>query len=143
MIPAAETAIALERGVVDGLGYTYGGLADRGLAEYLKYVIDHPFYTQNSAILFNMKAWKSLPDDLKDKIESIMKDYQVEYVRYTDGYKKSQDDLFKSKGLQFIKFSPEEGKKLVDAAYAGGWKEFLKKNPKTGPEIKAVAEINY
>lgn len=140
MIPSAETPMALERGVVDGLGYTYGGLIERGLADYVKFVIDHPFYTQNSDIIFNRKTWDSLSADLKGQLEAAMIEFQNKNVRYSESYLDSEDAKLKSKGLQFIRFSPEVAKMYTDTAYKVGWENYLKKNPKNGPAIKAAAE---
>ena len=62
----SEVYTALERGVVDGYGWSYGGITDFAWHEVTKFVIDHAFYSANTSILFNKNAWDKQPADVKN-----------------------------------------------------------------------------
>jgi len=46
--------------------------------------------------------------------------------------------LLKQAGLQVIDLPPAEKEKFIKIAYEEGWKDIIEKNPKTGPELKAL-----
>lgn len=139
-IPFADAYSSLERGVVDGFGSTYAGIADYGLDEVSRYVINPPFYSVNEAILVNKDKWESLPDDVKSQLESIGVEFEKAVEQYMTDYITSEDEFLKSKGMEFITFTGEDAKKYLGLAYREGWKEFLDNNPDDGAEIKSLAE---
>lgn len=137
-MPPPDVYSALERGVVDGLGWTYAGTLDYGFPEVAKYVIDRPFYSINSTILVNKAVWDKLPQDLRDQLEKIAIDFEVAVAKYYDDYCKDEDARLKAKGVSFIRFTPEGNDKFDHAAYDAGWAEFLAKNPTDGEKIKKL-----
>jgi TRAP-type C4-dicarboxylate transport system substrate-binding protein len=137
-MPPADVYSALERGVVDGLGWTYAGTLDYGFPEIAKYVIDRPFYSINSTILVNKAAWDKIPQNLREQLEKIAVDFEVAVAKYYDDYCKDEDDRLKAKGASFIRFSSEGNDKYDHAAYDAGWAEFLAKNPADGEKIKKM-----
>jgi TRAP-type C4-dicarboxylate transport system substrate-binding protein len=139
-IPFADAYSSLERGVVDGFGSTYAGITDYGLNEVSKYVVNPPFYSVNEAILFNKDTWDAMPEDLRNQLESIGVEFEKAVEQYMTDYITSEDELLKSKGMEFITFTGDDAKKYLDLAYAEGWKAFLEKTPDSGAEIKALAE---
>jgi TRAP-type C4-dicarboxylate transport system substrate-binding protein len=137
-MPPADVYSALERGVVDGLGWTYAGTIDYGFPEVAKYVIDHPFYSINSTIILSKSAWEKIPQNLRDELDKIAVDFEVAVAKYYDDYCKDEDSRLKAKGVSFIRFSPEGVSKFEHAAYDAGWAEFLAKNPADGEKIKKL-----
>lgn len=139
-IPFSDTYASLERGVVDGFGSTYAGITDYGLHEVSKYVVDHAFYSLNEVILINKQKWESLPQDVRTQLEALAPKFEKAVEQYMGNFIKNEDELLKSKKMEFIRFSPADAKKYTDLAYTAGWKDFLQKNQKDGPQIKALAE---
>ncbi|MCW5689624.1 MAG: TRAP transporter substrate-binding protein DctP [Pseudolabrys sp.] len=137
-MPPADVYSALERGVVDGLGWTYAGTLDYGFPEVAKYVIDHPFYSINSTIILSKAAWDKIPQDQRAQLDQIAADFEVAVAKYYEDYCKDEDARLKAKGVSFIKFSPEGVAKFESAAYDAGWAEFLAKNPTDGEKIKKL-----
>jgi TRAP-type C4-dicarboxylate transport system substrate-binding protein len=137
-MPPADVYSALERGVVDGLGWTYAGTLDYGFPEVAKYVVDHPFYSINSTILINKAVWEKIPQNLRDQLEKIAVDFEVEVAKYYDNYAKDEDARLKAKGVQLVRFAPDDAKKFDNLAYDAGWTEFLAKNPTDGERIKKM-----
>jgi TRAP-type transport system periplasmic protein len=139
-MPPADVYSALERGVVDGFGWTYAGIMDYSFHEVAKYVIDPPFYSLNSAILMNRSAYDKLPADARAKLEEIARDFESEVAKYYAKYIDEEDARLKAKGVEKVVLPPAEAQKYLEAAYKGGWADFLAKNPQNGPRLKALTE---
>jgi len=137
-MPPSDVYAALERGVVDGLGWTYAGTIDYGFPEVAKYVIDHPFYSINSTIIMSKAAWDKIPPDLRAQLDKIAAEFEIAVAKFYDDYCKDEDARLKAKGVSFIRFSPEGIAKFESAAYDAGWAEFLAKNPTDGEKIKKM-----
>ena len=126
--------------MVDGYGWSYGGITDFGWQEVTKYVIDIPFYSANTAIIFNKQVWEKLPQDVRDELEKIGMEIEAQAEKFMAGYIKKEDTLLKGLGLNFLKFSAADTKRYVDTAYDAGWKDYLAKNPEHGPKLKAMSQ---
>jgi hypothetical protein len=59
-------------------------------------------------------------------------------VAWYEEEEKKEMALLKQAGLQIIDLPPAEKEKFIRIAYDEGWKDILEKNPKTGPELKAL-----
>jgi TRAP-type mannitol/chloroaromatic compound transport system substrate-binding protein len=108
-LPGPEVYLALERGVVDGYGWTYTGIDVFGWNDVTKFVIDHPFYSLDGAILISKQAWDKLPPD----VQTIMNEIGAK---------------LKKLGLQYIQFSAADAARYVKTANEAGWKDFIEKN---------------
>ena len=139
-MPPADVYSALERGVVDGYGWTYAGIIDYSFQEVAKYAIDPPFYSLNSAILMNRAAYEKLPPAAKATLEEVAKDFETVVANYYSGYIKDEDAKLKAKGLEVLTLPPAEATKYLDVAYKGGWADFIAKNPVDGPKLKALTD---
>jgi TRAP-type C4-dicarboxylate transport system substrate-binding protein len=135
-MPPADTYAALERGIVDGLGWTYGGTLDYGFPEVAKYVINHPFYSLNSTILMNEGAFNRLPDDLQQTVRELGAEFEKRVVEYYADYVSKEDEKLTAAGAQFIDFPQEDAERYISAAYDAGWAAFLRDNPENGQKIK-------
>jgi TRAP-type C4-dicarboxylate transport system substrate-binding protein len=140
MMKPAEVYTALERGVVDGYGWTYLGIMDFGWQEVTKYVIDHPFYALDGSILINADVYNKLPKDMQNMLEEIGVELEVMTEKFIGERMASEDQRLKDAGLKFIKFSDQDGKKFVQTAYDEGWKVFYKKFPEIGPQLRKLGE---
>src|SRR3546814_20901191 len=63
-IAPGDVYTALERSLIDGYGWTYTGIDVFGWNEVSSYVIDHPFYSLDGALLINQQVWDGLPEDV-------------------------------------------------------------------------------
>lgn len=137
-LPPADTYSALERGVVEGLGWTYAGTLDYGFPEVAKYVIDHPFYTIVSNIIMNKAVYDGLSDEMKKAVEEAAIEFETKVTAHYDAFVAAEDDKLRAAGAEFIKLSDADVEKYLAAAYEGGWKAFLAKNPEQGPKIETL-----
>ena len=140
LMKAGEVYTALERGVVDGFCWTFLGIRDFGFHEVTKYVIDIPFYTNDTAVLINMKTWKSLPADLRKAIDDLGPAVEKASTKFMTDMNKKEDAALKKEGLEFIHFGPAETQKWLSAAYDSHWKFVMEKSPKYGAKLKSLAQ---
>lgn len=139
MIPPADVYTALERGVVQGYGWTNFGIMDYAWHEVTKYVIDHPFYALENCILVNVNVWNKLPGHLRDLLEKIAAEAEARIEGDTADFVAAEDKKLRDAKLEFIKFSPPDAEYFVKTAYDVGWREFLKKFPELGPKLRKLA----
>ncbi len=136
----SDVYTALERGTVDGYGWAYLGVKDFGWYEVSKYVIDHPFYSLDTSILFNKQVWEGLPADVRAELEKIGADLEVAVEKRREEENAKEDKLLKSVGMEFVKFSDSAAKTYVEAAYTERWKKLMSKSPELGKRIRALSE---
>ena len=134
-----ETYTALQRGVVNGFGWPTIGPREWGWLEYVKNVIDIPFYArQNTFVLVNLDVWNKLPKMVQDKLLNITINYESEMKAYfekeIDKEKKEMDKL----GVKRIKFSVADEKKYLDTANDAFLEDLEKKVPE---EVKTLRKL--
>ncbi len=140
LMKAGEVYTALERGVVDGYCWTFLGIRDYGFHEVTKYVIDIPFYSNDTAILINLKTWNGLPADVREAIAGIEADIERAVEKFMTDMNEKEDAALKKEGLEFLHLSPDETRKWKDAAYESHWADVMKKSPEYGAKLKSLAQ---
>ncbi|MGP5361043.1 TRAP transporter substrate-binding protein [Psychrobacter celer] len=68
-MPASDTYTSLQRGVIDGLAFTWQPIQAFHLDELLSHHTNIPFYNSTFVITMNKDKYNSLPDDLKKVID--------------------------------------------------------------------------
>lgn len=119
---------ALERGVVDAYGWTYTGIDVFGWNEVTKYVVDHPFYSLDGALLISKAAWDKMPPDVQKTMEEIGVELEQKVQDFMADRLKKEDQKLRKLGLQYIKFSDADAAMFLKTANDAGWKDFVEKN---------------
>jgi TRAP-type C4-dicarboxylate transport system substrate-binding protein len=141
MIPVTvqfgEVFTALQRGVVDGFGWSLLGPREVGWLEHCKYLIDIPFYPrQNTLILMNLDIWNKLSKKDQDKIIDITTKYEPDMRAYFEKQLDAEFKEYDKLGITRIKFSQEDTKKYLDASVTAMWEDLDKKVPEIAKEMK-------
>ena len=68
-MPASDTYTSLQRGVIDGLAFTWQPIQAFRLDELLSHHTNIPFYNSTFVVTMNKDKYNSLPDDLKKVID--------------------------------------------------------------------------
>ncbi|MBW1997052.1 MAG: TRAP transporter substrate-binding protein DctP [Deltaproteobacteria bacterium] len=139
-ISMSETYTALERGTVVGTGWPLMGPRQLGWTEVLKYIIDHPFYNQNAAILMNLGVWNDLSSSLQEKIKEVTTWFEPYMVGFFDSAIMTEWKALEKAGVKRVKLSPREAKVYLDKAYEVEWKALEKKIPDLVPALKRVTQ---
>jgi TRAP-type C4-dicarboxylate transport system substrate-binding protein len=129
---------ALERGTVDGFAWPLLGARDLGWTDSTKYLVDHPFYGMDAAILFNMDAWNRIPGPAREKIKDLTLQFEKDMVAYYQRAEERERELLKKAQVKFVKFSETEGKEYIKRADDAYWEFLQKKVPDLIPDLKRV-----
>jgi len=134
-IPMSELYTALERGVVDGFCFPQAGPREMGLTKSARYVIAHPFYTNDIVLIMNLGTWKKLSPDVQKKFDEITaKQYEPYMMKYAKDLEDSEWVALEKAGVTKVVFSPAEAKQFVETAYRVKWEEI---GEKMSPELLA------
>ena len=140
MLSARRTHGALDRGVVDGFGWTTVGPRQRGWLKKVKYVIDLPFYRAgNMVILMNLDRWKTLPAGVRRKVIAITAEFEPRMVAHYKTVNAAEVGALGKFGVDRIKFSTAENKAYLDAAYAVEWDAIARRVPATVATLRKLA----
>ncbi|MBL8324105.1 MAG: TRAP transporter substrate-binding protein DctP [Rubrivivax sp.] len=135
-IPPGEVFTALDRGVVDGYGWPLLGIFDLGWHEKTKFRVDPGFYNIELGILFSAKSWNALSPAVRDFLGK-----QVAWIEAQNADMAGKDAATDIKrqadaGIQVIKLSEVEAKKLATLSQEAGWAGILATSPQHGAELK-------
>jgi len=136
----SEMYTALERGVVDGLGWGRVGIMNFALQEVTKFVVDHPVYTSNTPILINLKSWNRLPADVQGKIDQIGAQLETDVEEMLAAAYLVEDVKLKEAGLEFIRFDKKGEEMFNRLAYESGWAEFEKHDAALVKKLRHLIE---
>ena len=130
-VPAPDLYSALEKGVVDGVGgWARVSNWDKGIHEVTHWIIRENFHQPASCLGFmvNMDSWEKLPPDLKDILESAVKEYGLVYDRELKaGDEEALKKMFEY-GNEEIDWPDSETAKLRDLAIPV-WEQWAAKSP--------------
>jgi TRAP-type C4-dicarboxylate transport system substrate-binding protein len=134
-----ETYTALQRGAVEGFGWSTLGPRDWGWLENVKYIIDIPFYArQNTFIVMNLAAWQKIPKDAQAKIIDITIKFEPEMKAYFEKAIASEWVAMEKQGLKKIKLSPEDTQKFLQTADDAFLEDLEKKIPDQVPILRKL-----
>ncbi len=130
-IPGAEIYTSLSTGIIDACEFVgFKENWDAGLHEVTKYVLfpaPHFFVGQRATVV-GLKAWNSLPDDLKAALGAAMKEYDLRNYYSTIGTQETYQRKMKDHGLILQAWTDEEWKE-VNALGRRLAEEWKKKSP--------------
>jgi len=140
--PPSQVYEAMQKGTIDGLFFPYGPSSFFKFYEVGKYYVDLTFMgcQTPAAIAINIDMWNKIsPDDQKtiERISAGMHEFFLEY-----SYKDEQrlNDFFRSQGVKFISFSPEEQAKIRDRCADAVLNDWIEKANKKGAPGKEFLE---
>ena len=134
--PPGEVYTSLERGVVDGYGWTITGIFDLGWHEKTKYRVDPGFYTVEVSVLVNKTTWDKLSDAQKAVLRKAAERGEAEAAAEFGAENAKDTKRQADAGIQTIKFDGTVAEAYRTKAYQAGWEGVIKQSPEHGPKIK-------
>lgn len=99
---AGEFYSALERGVVDGIGWTTSGITDAGWERFLKYRI-HPYFMQGGLpVIANLDAYKRLSAPARECLENKLVEHEAKAHRHFTDDAQRELEKMKKAGTEVI-----------------------------------------
>ena len=136
-VPPGEIYTALERNVIDGYGWSIGGVFDLKLDGLTKYRVDPGFYDADVSLVMNLDKWKGLSQQQRDFIQKMAMEVEANSAYWR---KEGEDEKRKqnSSGIQSITFSPAETSKYLETVYEAGWADLIRLSPIHGPKLRTL-----
>jgi TRAP-type C4-dicarboxylate transport system substrate-binding protein len=136
--PPSEAYSALERGVVDGLGWTEFGIEEYRFYEHAKFILHPSFYTVRANHVVNLAAWNALPPALQKAVEEASAATDVWGATWTREQRDKELAAMQAKGTQIVTLSDAEGKRLRQIADDGLWATVERTAPKNAAKLKEL-----
>jgi len=138
LTPPAEAYTAVERGVVDGLGWPLWGIEAWGWQKILKFRIEPGFYSADVSVLVNLDTWKKLAKPQQDVLTAAMIELENEFPKLRAKNDEAARKIQADAGIQVITLPPAEAAKWLKAAEDAGWDDLMKKDPVNAPKLRAL-----
>ena len=137
-VPPGEVFTALDRGVVDGYGWPLLGIFDLGWHEKTKFRVEPGFYNVELGIVFSAKAWNALTPAQRDFLNK-----QVPWIEAMNADMAAKDGPADIKrqadaGIQVIKLSDDEAKRMLALAQESGWAGVIASSPQHGARLRQL-----
>lgn len=107
VLPVAETYTALERGMVDGVGYDFGGPKSFGWGDHLNYVITPRMYGGSTVVMGNARRIDSLSDEAKEILARVAIEYEAAMDEEIKTRETAQLEELKANGMEVITLDGE------------------------------------
>jgi TRAP-type C4-dicarboxylate transport system substrate-binding protein len=137
-MPPSDVYTALERGVVDGYGWTILDVKSLGWAKYTKYRVEPGFFQAFSNIMINLNSWAKLNAKQKKVVMNAAvaagRAFNARVPRLVAKGKKEQAAL----GMKVTRLRGAARKKFLTTAYAASWKEAEKLDPVNAKKLHAL-----
>ena len=136
-IKSSEIITAVQRGTVDGFGFTDVSLTTIGLHEVTKYRVIPNFYQTNNVLTANLKAWAALTKAQRDLVERTAIEYETTSVQFVESQRLKEEKIIQKKGIKDVVLKGAAAQKYLSIAHGEIWKE-LKKRSKYHDQLKPL-----
>lgn len=124
-----EVYTSLERGVVDGTGYTIVGMRDFNWDKFVKYRIDPGFFQTDVLISMNHDRWQSLSDEAKSIIDEVAIEWERESYDLMQAATEAEDQALRDGGLEVIELTGVARENYLTSAYQVSWNRLKERDP--------------
>jgi len=107
MVPIPETYTALDRGIVDGIGYPGWGVGDMGWDKMLKVRLEPGFYSVTVNIMMNNKKLAQLSPEQRKVLDDAVEWFEAEMVQYNVETTKKNLEAQEAAGIRAVDLGPE------------------------------------
>ena len=133
---------ALERGVVDGMGFTLVDVRARQLHKFIKYVIDPPFSYAGTAVIMDHKLWDKMPAKSREFIDKMAEEHEVSSRKYWIDRTNTETAEIKKLGVSFVTLSGKAREEYVEMFMKGPWGR-MARNPKVKLDVQKLKSLVY
>jgi TRAP-type C4-dicarboxylate transport system substrate-binding protein len=135
-IAPAEVYPALERGVVDGVGWPEVGIEERKLHEVTKYMLFPTYYDVRSSMLMNRAAFEKLSPSLQKLLLATVRDVEEWGVKIFREETDKEHERLRKAGVEMVTLPESDAKRFSQIARDTLWEQVMKDSPKYGARLR-------
>jgi TRAP-type C4-dicarboxylate transport system substrate-binding protein len=125
----SDVYTSLERGVVDGTGYTVLGFRDFNWDKFAKYRIDPGFFQTDVLISMNKDSWDKLSPEAQQIILDVAESYEKESYEAVAAATEAEDKALRDGGMEVIELKGAAKDKYLADAYRVTWERLKERDP--------------
>ena len=134
-VAAPDIYMALERNMIQGLGWPIVGLEDSSWHQHLKYRIDPGVFSSDLGIIFNRDRWERLPLPVRELLRDAAIEYETSsYQRFRE-LTRTLDERMRQHGMNIVKLDENGEQKYRKLAHDVIWQRLQKRSPEYYPEL--------
>lgn len=137
-----EVYTALERGVIDGMGYSLTDIRARGVHKFVKYRIDPPFSYATISLVMNHTAWDKMPRKAQEFLDKQAEAWEKESYRYWKDKAAEEEAALAKLGMKTIDLQGEARREYLETFLKGPWGR-MENNPKVTIDMKELKRRAY
>jgi TRAP-type C4-dicarboxylate transport system substrate-binding protein len=126
-IKSSEVINAVQRGTVDGFGFT-DQPSSVGMQEVIKFRVQPNFYQTNTVVTMNLDAWKAMTADQKKVLNEVAVEYETASVLFSEEVRKEDEKKMFAAGAKDIVLKGDAAAKYLEIAHGEIWKELAKRS---------------
>ncbi len=136
-IKSSEVITAVQRGTVDGYGFTDVSLPAIGLHTVTKYRIQPNYYQSNTVETMNLATWKAMTNAQKALLTKVGIEFETSSVLFIEAERQREEKILKKVGIKDVVLKGDGAAKYLEIAHGEIWKE-LKKRSKYHDQLKPL-----
>jgi TRAP-type transport system periplasmic protein len=139
-VKTSEIFTAMQRGTVEGFGFTDVSVIALGFHKIAKYRVTPNFYQTNTVVTVNSSVWKAMSAEQKAVLNAEALKYETVSVGWMEKKRLGEEAQIKAAGVKDIALTGAGSAKYLDIAHQEIWKE-LKKRSEYHDQLKPLMYI--
>ena len=139
-IKSSEVFTALQRGTVDGFGFTDISIVPLGVHKIIKFRVQPNYYQTNTVVTVHADSWNKLAKDKRDAMTALAKEYETTSVHWIEAQRKAEDKMVMAAGVKDIALKGKAAARYLDIAHEEIWKQ-LKERSEYHDKLKPLMYI--
>ncbi len=140
-VQVPEMYSALERGVIEGIGFPLLGLTGLGWDKQVRYRVFPPFWQGDISVIANLDAWRKLDPKAKAMLQNAVIEAEKKAHAYFQAESRDEEKKLLAAGMKDVQPSAEEGRKYAAAAFNSLWEQLGKRLSKA--EVDTLRKAFY
>jgi len=139
-IKSSEIFTAVQRGTVDGFGFTDVSAVALGFHNIVNYRVFPNFYQTNQVITVNPAVWNGLTQKQRDIMNKVAVWYETASVHFIEKERLAEEKIIAKSKMKTIKLKGKGAAKYLSIAHGEIWKE-LKKRSKYSDQLRKLMYV--
>ena len=139
-VPVPEVYTALERGVVDGIGWPLVAIQDLSWDEFLTHRIDPPFFQTDLVVVMNEERWGGLSDEAKEILTTAAAEYEQDSYDFYQQNIADTDRAVREAGMEVVEITGPTAERYLDTAFETAWDRLRESG---SPHYDALRDAYY